>query len=175
MCNCDDAVPLDHTDLNEDTGDIRADEHRHRIVQHEVPDGKPQCMEHGLIGDTVPVGTVEDDGAVLHDPRLLAAKKLGKGTNSSFLASIPDRPSRAKMGPFGLYSARLSRRSIAWHVEPADQRRSELLDGLAPSWSIWSLVWMPSSTGSWSHLWERASLSKRCCGPMVRCDAGWIT
>lgn len=66
-----DAVPLDHADLDESAGFIGADEHRHRVVLHEVADGETERMQHGPIDRTVPVGTVQDDRFQSHVTRLL--------------------------------------------------------------------------------------------------------
>lgn len=52
-------------------GFIGADEHRHRVVLHEVADGETERMQHGPIGHTVPVGTVQDDRFQSHVTRLL--------------------------------------------------------------------------------------------------------
>jgi len=57
----DDAVPLDHTDFHEGAGAIGADEHRHRVVLHEMAEGETERVEHRRIRDSVPMGTVQDD------------------------------------------------------------------------------------------------------------------
>lgn len=49
MRNGKDTVPLDYTDLNEGACVIGADEHRHRVVLHEVADMEPYGVEHRSI------------------------------------------------------------------------------------------------------------------------------
>ena len=61
MNNGDGAVPFDDSDFDQGAGLVGADEHRHRIVLHEVPDRETERMEHHGIRDAVPVGTVKDD------------------------------------------------------------------------------------------------------------------
>jgi hypothetical protein len=76
----DDAMPLDNADFDESATPAGADEHRHRIVLHEVADRESKCMEHCLIRDAVPVSAVKDDRLRLHGTSLLAAKELAKAS-----------------------------------------------------------------------------------------------
>ncbi len=64
-------MPFDDPDLNKSSGLIGADEHRHRIVLHEVTFGELECVEYRFVRYTVPVGTVEDSWLGLHFARLL--------------------------------------------------------------------------------------------------------
>ena len=74
----DDSVPLDDADLHQGAGLIGADEHRHRIVLHEMSDREAERMKHRLIRNAVPVGTIQDDRLRLHSTRLLATRELAK-------------------------------------------------------------------------------------------------
>lgn len=56
-----DVVPLNDTDLNENTCRIWADEHRHRIVLHEMAHRKTKRVERRRARGTVTVGTLEDE------------------------------------------------------------------------------------------------------------------
>lgn len=85
MDDRDDAVPLDYADFDQSAGFVGADEHRHRIVLHEVPDGVTERVEHRRFRDSMSIGALENDRARLHDHKITCQGRVCRRTSPSTL------------------------------------------------------------------------------------------
>jgi hypothetical protein len=63
-------IALDHADLKDDCGPVRADEHGEPVIEFEDPDRIALGVQHVLIGDAVLAGAVRDHRIDTHHPKL---------------------------------------------------------------------------------------------------------